>query len=511
MTSRVIALLMRAYRDQSGQTLPFMVFLIVLFLGIGGLTLDLGQAYVSYRELQASTDAAALAGGYTLALSTATTSSVKAQAAAFSSVSPGANVSPRLASATVTTTLKCLTTVTNMGILCSASPTGSNALQVVQTAVVPTHFMRVLGYFGVNSARSLTLSATAVAAMRGATNAQYNVAIVVDSTPSMGSNDNDASCNNTRIHCALSGVQTLLASLTPCSAGSTATNCKSPFDSVSLFTFPNATQSTVKYDNSCTAGNPSIVAYSTPSATGTTYTPTSTQPSYQVTTTAAGVVPPGYLSNYSSTNLAGGTLPIASQLGIATGANNGANCDGLQATFNTQNTYYAGAIYAAQASLVAAKVANPNSQNAMIILGDGDAPGTAKGFPNFQSTFTNAAGGSETLNANGNYPSMVNQCGQGIIAAKAATAAGTTVYSVAYGSASSGCSTDTSGTYKNVTPCQAMQDMASTAADFYSDATAAQNKGQCTSTNNPNLTLDQIFKQVATQFTVARLLPVNAS
>jgi hypothetical protein len=152
---------------------------------------------------------------------------------------------------------------------------------------------------------------------------------------------------------------------------------------------------------------------------------------------------------------------------------------------------------------VAAQTANPSSQNTLIILSDGDANAT--------KTFTDATGHSETLNANGNYPSMVDQCGQAVVAAHAATSAGTTVYSIAYGAPSSGCSTDTSGTYKNITPCQAMLDMASTPADFYSDATASQNKGQCTSSSNPNLSLKGIFQQVATQFTVARLIPNGVS
>ena len=46
---------LRIIKDQSGQILPWMVFLNVLFLGAAGITLDLGHAYVCYRELQAST------------------------------------------------------------------------------------------------------------------------------------------------------------------------------------------------------------------------------------------------------------------------------------------------------------------------------------------------------------------------------------------------------------------------------------------------------------------------
>ena len=63
------------------------------------------------------------------------------------------------------------------------------------------------------------------------------------------------------------------------------------------------------------------------------------------------------------------------------------------------------------------------------------------------------------------------------------------------------------GSKSGMSPCTAMKDMASASGDFYSDATASQNKGQCTSSANPNLTLDQIFKSVAVSFTVSRLVP----
>jgi predicted secreted Zn-dependent protease len=43
-------------------------------------------------------------------------------------------------------------------------------------------------------------------------------------------------------------------------------------------------------------------------------------------------------------------------------------------------------------------------------------------------------------------------------------------------------------------------------ANFYSDATT-KNGGGCTSSANPNLTLNQVFTQVATSFTTARLIP----
>ena len=36
----------RFTKDQSGQVLPWMALLMVLFLGMAGLTVDLGRAYV---------------------------------------------------------------------------------------------------------------------------------------------------------------------------------------------------------------------------------------------------------------------------------------------------------------------------------------------------------------------------------------------------------------------------------------------------------------------------------
>ncbi len=486
----------RFLKDEHGQALPWMFFLVALVLGMGGLTTDLGRAFVCYRELQASTDAAALAAAYNMALSTATTSTVQTAASNESSVSGGANANPNLPKASITTTLKCLTSVANQGVLCSASPTGSNAVQVQQTVTLSTYFIKALAVFGVSAAKTIKLTATATAAMRGATNEQYNVAIVVDTTASMGNTDTDASCGTTRIKCALQGVETLMQSLSPCTASSTLSSCTA-FDQVSLFTFPNVQANTASKDTTCPTSNPTILPYVTPTAGATWSAPTGSSPTYQITT---------YLSNYSSTNKAGGALNTSSALTIATGGKSG--CSGMQ-TPGGDGTYYAAVIYAAQSSLIAAQKANPGSLNALIILSDGDADST-KICATWSSS--NPAQCNTYAGHGGNvYGSADDQCQQAITAAKAATAAHTAVYTIAYGAASSGCASDTSGPLKGISPCTALQDMASTSANFYSDATASQNKGQCTSTANPNLTLNNIFKQVATSFTVARLLPDNAT
>src|ERR1700761_5644088 len=90
------SLFSRVIQDQDGQVLPWMVFLMVLFLGAAGITVDLGHAYVCYRELQTSTDAAAIAAAYELSQPTATVASVTAAATNYSSVSGAVNVNSNL-------------------------------------------------------------------------------------------------------------------------------------------------------------------------------------------------------------------------------------------------------------------------------------------------------------------------------------------------------------------------------------------------------------------------------
>jgi Putative Flp pilus-assembly TadE/G-like len=516
MNLRLRSFFSRALKDERGQTLPFMFFLIALLMGAAGLSVDLGHAYVCYRELQSSTDAAALAGAGVMAASTATQSSVKAVVSEFSSAPGGYNTNSNLTetSSSISTSFKCLTTVTNDGIPCTASPLDANTIQVQQTATVPTFFIRVLSLFGVKAAQSLSLGAVSTAAMRGSA-AQYNVAIVLDATESMNNSDSDANCGSTRIKCALEGVQTLMNELTPCTASSTSTNC-TPYDQVSLFVFPNVVADTAKYDTTCPSGggssggggggrhggggggggsttSPTNTTYSTPGGAQSSGLPaawtatdfTSTNPSYQIT---------DYLSDYSSTNKEGGSFNTSSGLVVAAG---GGGCQGIQA-IGGDGTYYAAAVYAALSSLAAAQTANPGSSNALIVLSDGDA----------SSTKISATSPYTKLTTNGTYPSAIDQCHQAITAAQTANSmTDTTVYTVAYGASNSStgsCSTDS----PHISACSALQQMATSSADFYSDATAAQNAGQCVSSANGSLSgLNSIFQSIGDQLSVARLIP----
>jgi hypothetical protein len=477
--------LLRAREDQRGQVLPWMALLGALVIGIGGLVIDLGHAYVCYRELQASTDAAALAGAYALAQANATSASVLAQSQYFSSVGGGMNANSNLPKATISTTLRCVTDSPLVPAPCNASAMNANVVQVAQQTTIPTYFIRVLSFLGLNAAQSLTLNAAATATMMSGKATQVNVAVVLDTTASMGTNDTDVNCNNSRIHCALGGVQTLLKGLQPCTSSSTATSCTA-FDQVSLFTYPNVQASTAANDTSCPTSNPTIVPYSTPTPGAAWTAPTGSAATYQIT---------NYLSDFSSNNQQGGALNTSSSLAIATGGSNSSGCGGMQ-TPGGDGTYYAGAIYAAQSSLMAAQAANPGSQNIMIVLSDGDA--------NAQSS---KIAGSSQLSGNV-YGSHDDQCHQAITAANYATNQGTTVYTIAYGAPSSGCSTDT-GSFA-ISPCSTLQQMSSgwssgDQSHFYSDASSSQNTGQCTGTND--YSLNGIFANIAAKFSQARLIP----
>jgi hypothetical protein len=182
-------------------------------------------------------------------------------------------------------------------------------------------------------------------------------------------------------------------------------------------------------------------------------------------------------------------------------------------------TYYAGVIYAAQAALTAQAAAetaaNPNQpvNNIMIILTDGEANANSNKMDSkttggtaiaTSSTFPAGAGATSSLT---NYPSAYDQCQQAVAAANYAKAQGTTVYTVAYGSESSGCTTDSTGPQANITPCQVMSQMASSATTFYSDYTQSGSSSTCLSTGTSVSDMNDIFTSISADFLEARLIP----
>jgi Flp pilus assembly protein TadG len=515
--------LCRVINDESGQTLIWTALMIAMLVGVGGLTVDLGRAYVSYRELQASTDAAALAAASQLPITTTNKSSntVSSTATKYSSVSgnynafANLNTPVALTGAAITVTPGC---VNVSGLPQCDTGLLANAVQVTQSVKIPTYFIRVLAAFGIQSAKSLTLSATATAQMRGAQRGPYNVAMALDTTQSMTKPDGGSNCSGTKIQCAEQGAQIMLSQLSPCLPGTTcgtatAGNVTNPVDEVSLFTFPPQTAGTqVGNDEGCTAKTPSEIAYpdSTAYATVSHSTPTMppvgtatgdlTTANLQTLVNQYQVVP--LSSNYRSSDNTTGTSPltVASSGGSSTapsivdavGGNSyfwGKSCTGMDAK-GGESTFYAGALFVSQEYLAAN--ARTNATNVLVLLSDGDANGGTM------------SAGNSNLNSNGSYPSAINQCQQAIDIATAAKAAGTKIYVVGYGVASGGCEVDTNG----LTACQTLRSIASSDQNFFVDGSSTKCAGATSVTvGGVTDTLGAIFTAIVGDLTLPRLLP----
>jgi len=482
MKSNFKELLGRAHRNERGQVLVMVALMLVGLLAMSAFVIDMGVIYFSYRQLQAATDAAALAGATQIPNGTAVTavnqySGSRAAGAVY-------NIYPNLTITSVNVQLACVTSTIYQLPPCIiyGSQPSTNALKVLETATVPLTFATVVGW------SSMPITAVSVAAASGGPSAPFNVAIVLDSTPSMNNRDPGGLCGSlTMEQCALQGSQILLQTMIPCAGGAACTagatgQVKNPVDEVSYFTFPAVTAASTPADY-CQGGAPVWAPYPLP-AIGVipAYDPT-----YQIV---------GFSSDFRMSNLST-TLNTSSHLALASGATSPA-CNGIQVTGQGRGyvTYYAGAIYSAEYLLLQEQSARPNTQNALIILGDGASNSPQS---NMASNATNS----------GTYPSYVSECHQAVTAAQWAAlqgVGGTRVYSIAYDALTTGCTTDTSP-YNS--PCYTMQHIASTSNYFYTDASS--NRNGCNSTNNQTITsLNQIFQSITQSLSLARLIPRSA-
>jgi Flp pilus assembly protein TadG len=502
MKNRLKIFFTRSAKDQRGQVIPWMALMLVAFLSMSAFVVDVGHAFICYQQLQAATDAAALAGAYNLGNSTAVS-----VANSFGAIPGGYNAKTDLGTVTNVAgypELECLATVTALGNPC-IPPSNSNAIIVEEQAVIPTFFSKV---FGVNS---LTISAMSTGALAGPRAVTTNVAIIVDTTGSM--NSTDTNCGGTRLACSLNGVATLLQTLSPCTVatGNCAVNgqgvSSTALDQVALFTFPNVNSTTTLNDYNCSGSSVTSDAYTFPPINGTSYSGTtytsgksSVTDTYEIT---------NFLSNYRASD-ATTSLESNTQLTNAVGA---AGCGSAMKTpSGVQNTYYAGVIYAAQDALTQmfnqenGSTVNPTPQNIMIILTDGEA--NSNSFNT--SAAANGAGNPAFSTTSGTYPSSRDQCQQAVAAADYAKSQGTYIYTVAYGSESSGCTTDSTNSppvnIKNITPCQVMSMMATSSKYFYSDYNQSGSSSTCVA-SNPETSLSNIFTAIGRNFLNTRLVP----
>jgi hypothetical protein len=438
----------------------------------------------------------------------------------YSSQTNGLNASAMLTNDVATPSFLCLGTVSNsLNVPCQTSTGGSggyNAMSVTQSATVPLWFGALVGV------KQMNIAYTAKAAMAGGQNEPWNIAVIVDTTSSMNNSDGGDQCSGSRITCAKLGVQALLNDLYPCGLGQNCTTSTAYVDSVTLFVFPAVTGATAPDDSTCpstgTEANPTIVAYTFPNPPSNTTLPTAD--TYQVTS---------FANNYKTTDAAT-SLNQGAPIVIAAGDSGKSNCPGISAP-GGEGTYYAQVLYAAQAALLVQQASNPGSQNAIIVLSDGDATAcasnanTTAGACNTKSQLVASEGilngtGTKTSNPTGyqsyTYPSALGMCGQAVLAAQAAANAGTAVYTIGYGAVTSGgCSSDKTYSVPVGTkggswgpgdqPCQALGAMASTATNFYSD----DGEGcVATAPTNQNLTkLTAIFRAIVDNMSAPRLIP----
>jgi Flp pilus assembly protein TadG len=564
--NRFIAQFLRKFlRDQIGQSAVVVAVTITAITAVAATSVEVGHVYYAYQKLVESTNQAALAGAQAMSTALTSTASSGAYTAAvtsavkqYSSVAGQFNAISYLQNdAIATQTMFCSTTMSAspFNVECQLPPgstTGYNAIKVTQTATVNLWFGGLVGM------KSMNLVATSTAAMKGASNTPYNLAVIMDTTGSMAQTvKGDKNCTTSQISCAVQGLESMLNAMDPCQLNTTCTSGTPYVDDVALFVFPaiSTNYSANSYKSDYCGGTAKSVPYNfnnvTPGATQnlamdtTTSTPNTDAGAYEI-------IP---FNDTYKTNDSGG-LSISSALSEAVGLS-GSGCSGLSAP-GGQGTYYAQVIYTAQAALVQAQLANPTSKNVMIILSDGDAtacnlyantaagadgpvlPTTAPGYdknctsseivaennPTCAKTGGNCLNGTGTATTNPtgyqspNYPSALGECGQAVQAAQLATAAGTIVYTIGFGSETSGCTSDQTyttasgstdgaeawpgGSYAG-TPCNAIGAMASNKNTFYSD-----NTGGCpalTVQNGDFTSLVSIFDAITTGLTEPRLIP----
>ena len=436
--------------DQRGSVAVIAAISAVAVFGFGAVVVDVGYVFHAKRVLQASTDAAALAGAVTLATNP---SQAVATASTYSAGLGGRNADanlsvtvppPQPVNCTGSTGSSC-TAVTG-----TVTSTNTNGIKVTETASVPTYLARVLGI------NSVPVTTTAYALRSGGQSVAQDIMIIIDTTASM--NNADAACSGaTRLNCALGGFQTMLQGFNPA------------VQQVGLMVFPGldtAAHAAQEYDcSTSTPGSSAIAKYNASSSA-----PVTTPPNYLV-------VP------LSSDFKSGSSLNTSSNLVRAARAG-GSGCTAGITAYGGVGTFYADVVLAAQNYLAANGRAGSNKM--IILLSDGDATAVT---PNISSA------------------KATNECHQGMTAATNAQGAGMTVVTIAYGAPGSGsCSTDS----VSITACAALKAMASDGTGtstnpqwFFADSAST-----CTGAGSVT-TLSGIFGAIGSGVTGngARLIP----
>ncbi len=209
--------------DERGQVIVLFVLFLVVLLGMAALVIDVGYAYYAHRSLQASADAAALAGAQELP------DPVRAEAVAreYSPQPGGKNEHVGIDEVTTTVETKCLSSIPGCDPV--------NAVVVMERAPAKTFFAGLLGIdtFKI-TARSTACSPCGVKPL--------DIMMVLDRTGSMCQTSTgapDPAC--TDLNNARDGMKTFLQYLEPTTqwvgltvlppASSKSTRCNTPNES----------------------------------------------------------------------------------------------------------------------------------------------------------------------------------------------------------------------------------------------------------------------------------------
>jgi Flp pilus assembly protein TadG len=157
-------------REEHGQAFVLMVIALVALLGTGAIVMDVGFAWYAKRQVQASADAAALAGAQELPDITAATSRANQYASL--------NTPNNLTNVNVNVSTRCSTIATASSWCGPGKAYQANTIAVTETAQTPTWFAKI---FGIN-----TFNVKGVAtACQPCSSAPVDIMLVVDRTGSM--------------------------------------------------------------------------------------------------------------------------------------------------------------------------------------------------------------------------------------------------------------------------------------------------------------------------------------
>jgi Putative Flp pilus-assembly TadE/G-like len=380
-------------REERGQAFALMVVALVALLGTSALVMDVGFAWYAKRQVQASADAAALAGAQQLPDVTSATNTANQYASL--------NTPDNLSNVSVNVTTRCSVTATANNWCGPGTSYAANTIAVTETANSPTWFAKIFGInnFGVKGVAT---------ACQPCSSSPVDIMLVIDRTGSM-CQPTGPSGECTDLDNAKDGVQTLLGIMDP------------NIDTVGLVAFPpyNNNVTNAVCDNN-SVSNPVVINGTTVNSPGSydqqnlVYLDDTLKSDFKTSATATMLNPASNLVKHM-TDDSGSTHNCIQSFG---------------------STSYDEALKAGQAELV--KDGRPGVPKVIVFMTDGEANqgsywagdpthGLEPDLDNPKTNFNMASGGASTIN-----PGDAQPCHAAINVATAIKAAGTTVYSIGY-------------------------------------------------------------------------------